>query len=192
MIRKLAAILFVAGEEGVNFQDLVTVLEEDPELIRESLKELAHHYRSDTFSPIELVQFGERYHLTTQPDLEKVVEQFAQSSLQQKLTRAAIETLAIVAYRQPITRMTVDEIRGVSSQAMLHKLLGRDLIKEIGHLDAPGRPILYGVTDYFLNYFGLTSLDDLPPIEELALNTQTATEELFTRKKWEIDSTETL
>ena len=133
MMRKLAGILFVAGEEGVSFQDLVNVLEEDPLLIRDALTQLADHYHSDVFSPIELVHFGDRYHLTTQSDLEKVVEQFAQSSLQQKLTRAAIETLAIVAYRQPITRMTVDEIRGVSSQAMLHKLIGRDLIKEMGN-----------------------------------------------------------
>ncbi|MCR8968973.1 SMC-Scp complex subunit ScpB [Facklamia sp. 7083-14-GEN3] len=187
MLRKLAGIIFVAGEEGVTLNELSTLLNLSHSEIKSMIEELQLALKDHPLSPIDLVKFGDRFLYVTQPDLEPLIENFAQSPLQQKLSRPAIETLAIVAYRQPITRMTIDEIRGVSSQAMLQKLVSRDLIKEVGKLEAPGRPILYGVTDYFLNYFALSSLEDLPPIEDLALNSQTASEELFSLKKWEIN-----
>ena len=114
------------------------------------------------------------------------MEAYAHSPFTQKLSRAAVETLAIVAYRQPITRMGIDEIRGVSSITMLQKLLARDLIREVGRLEAPGRPVLYGVTDYFMDYFGLKSLEDLPNIEPLNLNDEVTSDELFNTKQWQI------
>ncbi|MGF3076569.1 SMC-Scp complex subunit ScpB [Facklamia sp. P12955] len=187
MLRKIAGIIFVAGEEGVTLNELATLLNLSPTEIKPMIEEVQQTLKDHPLSPIDLVQFGERFLYVTQADLDPLIENFAQSPLQQKLSRPAIETLAIVAYRQPITRMTIDEIRGVSSQAMLQKLVSRDLIKEVGKLEAPGRPILYGVTDYFLNYFALSSLEDLPPIEDLALNSQTASEELFSLKRWEIN-----
>lgn len=186
MIRELAAILFLVGEEGVSLKTLTETLGQEPAILKEGLQQLKVTLESWSDSPVKLVRFGDRYQLITHADLKDLVERFAQSPLQQKLSRAAIETLAIVAYRQPITRMSVDEIRGVSSQAMLQKLVGRDLIREVGRIDGPGRPVLYGVTDYFLNYFGLESLDDLPPIEELALNSQTTSQALFDVKQWEV------
>ncbi|MGF3066320.1 SMC-Scp complex subunit ScpB [Facklamia sp. P12934] len=187
MLRKIAGIIFVAGEEGVTLNELAALLNLSPTEIKPMIEEVQQTLKDHPLSPIDLVQFGERFLYVTQADLDPLIENFAQSPLQQKLSRPAIETLAIVAYRQPITRMTIDEIRGVSSQAMLQKLVSRDLIKEVGKLEAPGRPILYGVTDYFLNYFALSSLEDLPPIEDLALNSQTASEELFSLKRWEIN-----
>ncbi|MGF3213621.1 SMC-Scp complex subunit ScpB [Facklamia sp. P12945] len=187
MLRKIAGIIFVAGEEGVTLNELAALLNLSPTEIKPMIEEVQQTLKDHPLSPIDLVQFGERFLYVTQADLDPLIKNFAQSPLQQKLSRPAIETLAIVAYRQPITRMTIDEIRGVSSQAMLQKLVSRDLIKEVGKLEAPGRPILYGVTDYFLNYFALSSLEDLPPIEDLALNSQTASEELFSLKRWEIN-----
>ncbi|MGX7108572.1 SMC-Scp complex subunit ScpB [Facklamia miroungae] len=187
MLRKLAGIIFVAGEEGVTLTELSNLLNLSRTELMTLIEELKQGLKDHPLSPIHLVQFGDRFLYVTQADLEPLIESFAQSPLQQKLSRPAIETLAIVAYRQPITRMTIDEIRGVSSQAMLQKLVSRDLVKEVGKLEAPGRPILYGVTDYFLNYFALSSLEDLPPIEDLALNSQTASEELFSLKKWEVN-----
>lgn len=186
MIKELAAILFLVGEEGVSLKTLAQTLDQDPAAIKEGIQALKAKLEAWPDSPVKLVRFGDHYQLITHSELAGLVERFAQSPLQQKLTRAAIETLAIVAYRQPITRMSVDEIRGVSSQAMLQKLVGRDLIQEVGRIDGPGRPVLYGVTDYFLNYFGLKSLEDLPPIEELALNSQTTSEALFDVKQWEV------
>lgn len=184
MIRKIAGLLFVAGEEGISLEALQETLQVPQEELLELLAQLQHHLSEDPMSPIDLVNYGQRYFLMTQSDLDETIRSFAQSPLQQKLSRAAIETLAIVAYRQPVTRITIDEIRGVSSQAMLQKLLLRDLIAEVGRLDAPGRPLLYGVTPYFYNYFGLTSLDDLPEIKDLVLNTQSTTESLFSFKTW--------
>ena len=186
MIKELAAILFLVGEEGVSLKTLAQTLDQDPATIKEGIQALKAKLEAWSDSPVKLVRFGDHYQLITHSELAGLVERFAQSPLQQKLTRAAIETLAIIAYRQPITRMSVDEIRGVSSQAMLQKLVGRDLIQEVGRIDGPGRPVLYGVTDYFLNYFGLESLEDLPPIEELALNSQTTSEALFNVKQWEV------
>ncbi|WPJ89962.1 SMC-Scp complex subunit ScpB [Facklamia hominis] len=184
MIRKIAGLLFVAGEEGISLEALQETLKVPQEELLELLAQLQHHLSEDSMSPIDLVNYGQRYFLMTQSDLDETIRAFAQSPLQQKLSRAAIETLAIVAYRQPVTRVTIDEIRGVSSQAMLQKLLLRDLIAEVGRLDAPGRPLLYGVTPYFYNYFGLTSIDDLPEIKDLVLNTQSTTESLFSFKTW--------
>ena len=184
MIRKIAGLLFVAGEEGISLEALQETLKVPQEELLELLAQLQHHLSEDSMSPIDLVNYGQRYFLMTQSDLDETIRSFAQSPLQQKLSRAAIETLAIVAYRQPVTRVTIDEIRGVSSQAMLQKLLLRDLIAEVGRVDAPGRPLLYGVTPYFYNYFGLTSIDDLPEIKDLVLNTQSTTESLFSFKTW--------
>ena len=92
-----------------------------------------------------------------------------------------METLAIIAYNQPITRIDVDEIRGISSSHMIRKLVSRDLIKEIGRSEGAGRPILYGVTDEFLDYFGLASIDDLPKIEKIDNNDSEETD-LFQSK----------
>ena len=97
------------------------------------------------------------------------------------LSQAALETLAIIAYNQPITRIDVDEIRGISSSHMIRKLVSRDLIKEIGRSEGAGRPILYGVTDEFLDYFGLASIDDLPKIEKIDNNDSEETD-LFQSK----------
>lgn len=187
LLRRVYGILFVAGSEGVNKKNLADSLAVSSQEIEAELQNLKLKLQSDADSPLELVLYGDNYRLLTASDLETDLEKFAQNPLQQKLTRPAIETLAIVAYRQPITRMVVDEIRGVSSAAMLQKLVARDLIKEVGRVEAPGRPVLYGVTTYFLDYFGIQSLDQLPPIEELALNTQTVTEELYALKEWKIE-----
>lgn len=187
LLRRVYGILFVAGSEGVSKSSLAESLDADEVEIEAELQNLKLKLQNDSDNPLELMVYGDRYRLLTVEDLERDLEKFAQNPLQQKLTRPAIETLAIVAYRQPITRMVVDEIRGVSSAGMLQKLIARDLIKEVGRVEAPGRPVLYGVTNYFLDYFGIQSLEELPPIEELALNTQTVTEELYALKQWKVE-----
>ena len=102
----------------------------------------------------------------TKPALAELVKKYLNSNNITELTGAALETLAIIAYKQPITRIGVDEIRGVQSSSMIQRLQLLELIKENGRLDAPGRPILYVTTDKFLDYFGLESLDQLPELDE--------------------------
>jgi len=106
-----------------------------------------------------------RYQLTTAPELSNYVEQFLHLENTSKLSVAALETLAIVAYQQPVTRPSVDAIRGVNSDGVIRTLLSKGLIEEIGRSDGPGRPILYSTAPEFLQYFGLASIKDLPPLD---------------------------
>ena len=183
---RLHGIIFVTGIEGVSRKDLAASLQVPLNQVTEALQQLQLNLQEDSLSPVELVNYNDQYRLVTKSELAPDVESYAHSPFTQKLSRAAVETLAIVAYRQPITRMGIDEIRGVSSITMLQKLLARDLIREVGRLEAPGRPVLYGVTDYFMDYFGLKSLEDLPNIEPLNLNDEVTSDELFNTKQWQI------
>jgi len=187
LIKRVHAILFVAGQEGVSREQLANSLQVPMKEIDEALQQLKLNFDSDDETPIELVNFNQHFLLVTKKDVVKDVEVYAQSPYKNTLTRAAIETLAIIAYRQPITRLAVDEIRGVSSASMIQKLIGRDLVKEVGRVEAPGRPVLYGITNYFMDYFALESLEDLPEVEPLALNSESAVENLFSTKNWQIE-----
>ena len=187
LIKRVHGIIFVSGIEGVSREQLANSLVVSLREIDETLQQLKLNLQNDGDSPVELANFNEQYRLVTKFELKDDVKHYAQSPFTQKLTRAAIETLAIVAYRQPITRLTIDEIRGVSSANVLQKLLTRDLIKEVGRLEAPGRPVLYGVTNYFMDYFGLKSLDELPQLQPLTLNDELARDELFSTKKWQLE-----
>ncbi|MGO4927596.1 SMC-Scp complex subunit ScpB [Fundicoccus sp. Sow4_D5] len=187
LIKRVHAILFVSGQEGVSREHLSNSLNENVKAIDAALQQLKLNLYSDEDSPIELVNFNQHYVLVTKKEVAQDVETYAQSPYKNTLTRAAIETLAIIAYRQPITRLAVDEVRGVSSASMIQKLIGRDLVKEVGRVEAPGRPVLYGITNYFMDYFGLQSLEDLPEVEPLELNSESAVEELFSTKNWQIE-----
>ncbi len=187
LIKRVYAILFVSGQEGVSREHLANSLQTNVKEIDTALQQLKLNFDADKNSPIELVNFNQHYVLVTKKEVAQDVETYAQSPFKNALTRAAIETLAIIAYRQPITRLAIDEVRGVSSANMIQKLIGRDLVKEVGRVEAPGRPVLYGITNYFMDYFGLQSLDDLPEVEPLELNSESAVEELFSTKNWQIE-----
>ena len=163
------------------------LLDINPSEIEEALKDLTLLLRESKLSPVNLVTYNQHYKLVTKRKLKDDLESFAQAPFNQNLSQAAVETLAIIAYRQPITRLAVEEIRGVASANMIQKLIHKDLVKEIGRVSGPGRPFLYGVTDYFMDYFALESLEDLPEIEPLALNAELASEELFRTKEWQIE-----
>lgn len=181
---RVYAMIFVAGVEGISREQLANILKVDLSQIDEALATIKLTLQSDPLAAIELVNYNHHVRFVTKPELMEDVIQFAQSPLNQKLTRAAIETLAIIAYKQPITRMGIDEIRGVSSSSLIQKLQLRDLVQEVGRLDSPGRPVLYGVTPYFMDYFGLGSLEDLPIIEPLSLNEEEMDSDLFSTKQW--------
>jgi segregation and condensation protein B len=160
----LEALLFVAGGP-VTLEQLAGVLERQPEEVKKGLENLEQMYNEKR--GLALQWHNGKVQLTTNPVLADYVETFLGLDATTRLSRAALETLAIVAYRQPITRPGIDSVRGVNSDGALKSLLTKGLIEEVGRADTPGRPILYGVTNDFLQYFGLSSLRELPPFEAL-------------------------
>ncbi len=158
----LEALLFVAGGP-VTVHQLAAALERKPEEIQQGLKDLGLGYAQQ--GGLSLQWFAGKVQMTTAPALAPQVEKFLGLEASARLSRAALETLAIVAYRQPITRPGIDAIRGVSSDGVLKSLLSKGLIQEAGRADGPGRPILFETTAEFLQHFGLTSLEELPPFE---------------------------
>lgn len=160
----IEGLLFLAGEEGVSFEQIKSVVELKDEELANLLKEMVTDYeKSDRGIRMEIL--GRKFKLVTKKEHKDYYKKFFCSSESGFLSQSALETLAIIAYNQPITRVRVDEIRGVSSSHIMRKLLGLELIYEVGRSDLPGRPILYSVTDRFLDHFGLSSIDDLPVLE---------------------------
>lgn len=177
-IAAIQALLFVAGEEGLTLEQLSLLLELDRPALRQLLDEMKKQLDQDVNSGLTILHTAHEYKLATKPDFEEVIRQFAISPFSSQLSAAALETLAIIAYKQPVTRIEVDEIRGVQSSGAIQKLLLRDLIEEAGRLETPGRPKTYKTTHYFMDYFGLESMDDLPDASELFTVTQ-ETQSLF-------------
>lgn len=164
----LEGLLFVVGEDGLECDKIEEILDIDYAQLKVLIEKLIENYNSDTRG-IKLVVLGNKLKLTTKQEHHEYYEKLA---LEEEgiLSQAALETLAIIAYNQPITRVKVDEIRGIGSAHMIRKLLSRDLVKEVGKSDSAGRPNLYGITDQFLDYFGLASINDLPKMEEIEID----------------------
>ncbi|WP_322793604.1 SMC-Scp complex subunit ScpB [Bellilinea sp.] len=161
---KLEALLFVAPSP-VNVHQLAEAIGVSTEEVEQGLRRLSQTFQQGRGLRIQF--FQGKYQLTTAADLASLVERFLGLEATSRLSRAALETLAIIAYRQPITRPGIDAVRGVNSDGVLKSLLSKGLVQEIGRAEGPGRPILYGTTMDFLQHFGLNSLDDLPPFELL-------------------------
>ena len=158
----IEGLLFVVGDEGLTLIDLCSIIGVSDDIILSNVNELIQDYdNGDRGIRIEL--FGESYKLVTKKEYKDYLKKLVPDE-EDLLTQSNLETLAIIAYNQPITRMQVDEIRGVNSSHVIRKLIMRDLICEKGRSDLPGRPILYGTTDFFLDYFGINSLDQLPEV----------------------------
>ncbi|MGD9146741.1 MAG: SMC-Scp complex subunit ScpB [Anaerolineae bacterium] len=154
------SLLFVASEPSP-IERLASVLQVTPEQVEEALHTLDEQYIG---RGLRLQRKRQRVQLVTNPDAADAVRQFLGLELTGKLSPAALETLAIVAYRQPVTRAQVEAVRGVNSDSVIRTLVNRGLIEEQGRLDQAGRPIIYGTTFDFLQQFGLSSLDQLPPL----------------------------
>ncbi|RPA61274.1 SMC-Scp complex subunit ScpB [Aerococcus agrisoli] len=175
----IESLLFVAGEDGIAIDELANLLEMRQEWAFYYVMVLGQKLKNDDQAGLRLTVINERVQLVTKSEYGQIVKNYAVSPFATKLSQAALETLAIIAYQQPITRMAIDDIRGVQSSNMIHKLLERDLIMEQGRQNSPGRPIIYGVTNYFYQYFGLESLEDLPDINNLVLDGSVNEETLF-------------
>lgn len=164
-LRALEALLFVS-DEPVAAVVLATALDLERREAEELCEELARSYE-DRGAGLVLRNVAGGWRLTTHPDAASVVEQFVLSSRHARLTKASLETLSIVAYKQPVTRHQVSSIRGVNSDGVLRALVDRGVVAEVGREETPGRPMLYGTTPEFLERLGLASLSELPPLAPL-------------------------
>lgn len=158
LLAAVEAVLFVAGEP-VSTSQIAAAVDQSESMIEAALSMLAEKYRN---SGLALQRSRGRIQLTTSPEQTRAVEKFLGLDSYSKLSRAAIETLTIVCYRQPITRPAIDAIRGVNSDGVIRTLLNKGLIEEVGRDETPGRPVLYATTLEFLQHFGLTSIEEMP------------------------------
>ncbi len=156
----LEGLLFVAGDEGLSKDEIKEILEVDD--VDSLINSLSSLYQD---RGIEVTCLGNRLKLVTKIGLKDYIEKMVNIEDDGTLSEAALETLAIVAYNQPVTRVMVDDIRGISSAHMIRKLVYKNLICEVGRSETAGRPILYGTTPLFLDYFGINDINELPKIE---------------------------
>jgi len=163
IVRIVEAVLFVS-DTPVTTEELVEITEQSADAVTEALGILGDKLDKD--GVLELQQVAGGWRLYTQADLLPYLERFASSERARKLSGAAVETLAVVAYRQPVSRGQVAEIRGVDSDHALRTLERRELIAEIGRAPGPGQALLYGTTDLFLEKMGIANLADLPPLAD--------------------------
>ncbi len=165
-ISVLEGLLFVAGDDGITLEEASYILELERSAVRQLLDELKKRLEDEN-SGLELLLTASHYKLVTKASLKSYIEKYAVSPYSSQLSQASLETLAIIAYKQPVTRVDIESIRGVQSSGSIQKLLLRDLIEEAGRLETPGRPKMYKTTAYFMDYFGLESLDALPDASDL-------------------------
>ena len=165
-ISVLEGLLFVAGDDGISLEEASYILELERSAVRQLLDELKKRLEDEN-SGLELLLTASHYKLVTKASLKSYIEKYAVSPYSSQVSQASLETLAIIAYKQPVTRVDIESIRGVQSSGSIQKLLLRDLIEEAGRLETPGRPKLYKTTAYFMDYFGLESLDALPDASDL-------------------------
>ena len=156
----LEALLFVSAEPIAPIQ-LATVLKLSASAVEQGLKQLDGELQT---RGLRLQLHNGRVQLTTAPEMAEAIEHFLGLEATSRLSRAALETLAIVAYQQPVTRPQIEAVRGVSSDGVMKSLLGKGLVQEAGRAEGPGRPILYSTAPDFLQHFGLNSLMELPPL----------------------------
>ena len=162
---RIEAILFVSGE-AVEIKDLAKALRVSEQMLKKHLNELGDEYDYNQRGFL-LKRFGSKVQLATRPLYSEDVVRLLQPVQQQSLSQAAMETLAVVAYKQPVTRAEVEQIRGVKCDYSLQSLMNKGMIEETGRKDTIGRPILYGTTDNFLSHFGIETLEALPPLPDM-------------------------
>ncbi len=166
MRRDLEALLF-ATDQPLSIDKLASFFTEvDRAAVRQAIEDLRAEYDRDEHA-FTVVEFGGGYSITTRPEHAKIVRRLFRGRRKQRLSRAALEVLAIIAYKQPVTRLEIEEIRGVSASGVLGTLLERDLVHIVGRAESLGHPLLYGTTKTFLDYIGLRDLRELPQLTEL-------------------------
>lgn len=166
LMSKIEALLFVVGDDGLTVKQLSQLLEVDEIDIEAGLSELETNYTESEERGITLKNLAGTYQLTTKPSFADTIKKLVENPTSHVLSSASLEVLAIIAYKQPITRAEVEDLRGVKSERPIQTLISRALVQEVGRAERTGRAILYGTTKEFLNYFGLEDIKDLPPLPE--------------------------
>lgn len=169
---RIESLLFVVGDDGLSLKELVDILDLDEDSVKQGLESLEKSYLNEEHG-IMLEHYGDKYKFVTKKENKEYLQRLVEKEENDFLSQSALETLAIIAYNEPITRTSIDAIRGVNSSYVVRKLVLKELIKEVGKSDLPGRPTLYATTDRFLDYFGLASKEDLPKlnlVEETGLD----------------------
>ncbi len=181
----LEGLLFLAGSDGLTFEQIKEILEVNDQEGKNILRQLNEEYKTNNRG-IKLELLGGSFKLTTKKEHRQYIERMLEGETDKELSEPALETLAIIAYNQPITRSQIDEIRGVDSTHLIRKLLLKNLIQDCGKSDLPGRPILYSTTPQFLDYFGLASISELPVLDNQNQE-ENKEEDLFKTKYTEND-----
>ncbi|MBA2796440.1 SMC-Scp complex subunit ScpB [Streptococcus porcinus] len=171
-LSQIEALLFVSGEEGLSLRQLANLIHLSPTALQQQMEKLAEKYEEDADSALCLMESAQTYKLVTKNAYAELLKSFAKAPINQSLSRASLEVLSIIAYKQPITRLEIDDIRGVNSSGALSKLLAFELVREAGKKEVIGRPNLYVTTDYFLDYMGINHLDDLIDVSSLEIEDQ--------------------
>ena len=177
LVGVLEGLLFVVGDEGVTLKDICEILNVNDTVARELLTTLKQEYESNNRG-IKISFLGDAFKLTTKKEHKEYYQKLV-TTKESVLSQSQLEVLAIVAYNEPITRIEIDEIRGISSAYIVKKLLSKDLLRVVGKSDLPGKPNLYRTTKEFLDFFGLATLNDLPEI----VNIEKEEEENLFKKK---------
>jgi len=163
---RIEALLFVVGDDGLTIKQLSQLLGEAEELVVQAMQALHANYEEDLARGITVKEMAGVYQLITKSELAESIQRLVENPTVQSLSQASLEVLAIVAYKQPITRVAIEDLRGVKCERPIQTLVSRGLIKEVGRSEGTGRAILYGTTKEFLNYFGLNSIEEMPPLPE--------------------------
>ena len=162
----IESLLFVAGD-AVPLTEISSVLGVEETTVKRIINQMIDYYNEEQHG-LQIIEVNNSYQFCTRPEHYEYIERLVKPHTRQGLSQAALETLAIVAYKQPITKAQTDYIRGVKSESCIIRLVEKDLISEAGRLDGPGRPIIYQTTDNFLKLFGLKTIDELPPLKEIS------------------------
>lgn len=165
----IEGLLFMAGDEGLTKRQLADIMQVDADFASELVYDLQRDLEREERG-VQITEVASSYRMTTHPEHAPYFERMAYTPTRSQLSQAALETLSIVAYRQPITRIDIEEVRGVKSDRAIQSLVSKDLIEEVGRAEAIGRPILYGTTKSFLDYFGLPSIKELPEPKQVDLD----------------------
>lgn len=162
----LESLLFAAGDEGLSLKQIMTVMELEEFQAIELVEQLKQDYEMQNDRGIVIVELAGTYQLVTKKENSLYLKRLVESPGMSTLSQAALETLAIISYKQPITRIEIEDIRGVKTERPLQTLTSKGLIKEVGRANGAGRARLYGTTKEFLDYFGLKDIKELPPLPE--------------------------
>lgn len=179
---KIESLLFVTGDEGLSSKQIESLTDASSSEVKEALINLQEDYKKSKVRGIELKELAGTYQLISKKKNADTIQRLVENPTNQPLSQASLEVLAIVAYKQPITRIEIEEIRGVKSERPIHTLSLKGLIQEVGRAEGTGRAILYGTTKEFLNVFGLNDMNELPSLPEAQDSEEEEQTDLFMTK----------